>query len=134
MRVLLDTNVVSELARPRPDQQVLRSLKKIHTGALSVVSLHELYCGARRVRDQGKSKKLETWVDGMKAEYGNSIMPVTGEIAEKAATLRARSSRQGKVLHFEDALIAATAIEHELLLVTRHMQDFEVTGTHLMPI
>lgn len=125
--LLLDTNVLSELARPRPDPQVVEFLMET-VGFLSVVTLHELRHGAELVKDTRKRGKLLKWIEGIRTNYAKNILPVTAEIAEAAAQMRAKAQQSGKVLHIEDALIAATALIHSLQLATRNTRDFEITG------
>ena len=132
MPVLLDTNVVSELARPKPDPRVEQFCASVAVAYLSVVTLHELEYGARLVTAKSQAKKLRLWLNGIREHYARSILPVTVEIAETAARMRAEASRLGKTLHTEDALIAATADVHALQLATRNLRDFAETGVKLI--
>lgn len=127
MRALLDTNVLSEIARPAPDANVLKFLSGGIPAYISVLTLHELRHGAELVKDSEKRHKLTEWVSSIREPYDQSILPVTADTAETAAKLRAAASRKGCVLHIEDAIIAATAIEHNLTLITRNTSDFAVT-------
>jgi predicted nucleic acid-binding protein len=74
---------------------------------------------------------LLSWVESMRAAYGCCMLPITKEIAERAAIMRSEARRQGRVLHIEDAMIAATALVHELTLATRNIAAFETTGVGL---
>ena len=132
MSVLLDTNVLSELAKPEPAGSVLDFCRSTRTAYISVVTLHELTYGARLVKAKTKQRKLLTWIDTMQANYQQSILDVTADIANHAAELRAATSAKGMTLHFEDALIAASAIEHSLHLATRNVKDFKGLGLKLV--
>ena len=124
MPALLDTNVVSELARPNPESAVITFLKRETTAHISVVTLHELVFGAKLVSDSSKRKRLLDWIGLIEDQYQNSLIPVSREIARMAADFRADQQRHGRILHIEDALIAATAAVHSLTLVTRNTRDF----------
>ena len=132
MPVLLDTNVLSELARPRPDPTVIEFLRREPTARISVVTLHELVFGARRVSDLTKRRRLLKWIEDIETSYIGSLIPVTREIARKAADFRAEEQRQSRILHLEDALIAATAEDRSLTLVTRNTRDFVSIGISLI--
>ncbi|MDA0348145.1 MAG: type II toxin-antitoxin system VapC family toxin [Verrucomicrobia bacterium] len=132
MSVLLDTNVLSELARPVPEASVEDYCRNIEVSYISVITLHELTFGAKLVKTKSKQKKLLNWIDSIQERYPQSILDVTSHIANRAADLRASASTKGRVLHIEDALIAATALEHSLKLATRNTKDFKNTGTSLV--
>lgn len=131
MRILLDTNVLWETTRPSPNEQVTAYLARGIPAYISVLSLHELKYGATLLKETKRRDALLSWVASMRDTYARHILPMTADIAETAAVLRASASKQGRVLHVEDAFIAATAIEHKLTLVTRNISDFEVTGAVL---
>jgi predicted nucleic acid-binding protein len=125
---LLDTNVLSETAKPRPNPRVLAFLSQSPTAFISVITIHELRRGAELVKAESKRQKLLDWLTSFIANYENRILPITLTIAESAAQLRADATHRGRVLHIEDALIAATAHGHHLAVATRNTKDFAVTG------
>ncbi len=122
---LLDTNVVSELRRGAKCDarvaawQAAQSLEVCH---LSVISLMEIRLGielARR-RDPKHGEILQTWYDTkVRPAFSKRMLPVTPEIAEKCAVLHAERTRP-----FRDSLILATALIHNLVVVTRNTKDF----------
>ena len=132
MAVLLDTNVLSEVVRPRPNQNVLQFLEEVKDSYLSVVTLHELYHGAALVKDGGKRERLLQWVHDLEVQQESKLLPVSADIARIAAHLRSESASKGRVLHIEDALIAATAEHHELIVATRNIKDFDNISVELI--
>ncbi|HIG28241.1 MAG TPA: type II toxin-antitoxin system VapC family toxin [Verrucomicrobiales bacterium] len=131
MQALLDTNILSELARPKPNSRVVDYLSQGIQGYVSVITLHELRHGTELVKNLKKRKRLLEWIDSIHSEYQSSILPVTTDVAARAAIMRASASRKGLTLHIEDALIAATASLAVLTLATRNTNDFEITGIKL---
>lgn len=127
MKLLLDTNVLSETMRPRPDAKVVAFLRRGLPSYISVVTVHELKHGAELVKDARRRQEIAAWFASIRSDFEDQILTVTAEIAETAAVLRASASRSGRVLHIEDAIIAATALKHNLTLITRNTSDFEVT-------
>jgi len=125
--VLLDTNVISELAKPEPNPSVVDFCKELPTAYLSVITMHELLYGALILKAKSKGKKLQGWIDGLEQNFAGNILPITTDIAKIAADMRATAARSGKVVPSEDALIAATAKHHGLRLATRNTKDFKPT-------
>jgi hypothetical protein len=125
---LLDTNVISELRRAKPHGAVLAWLASVSEKQLflSAVTLGELQAGAELTRrqDAQKAKIIERWIDQVEGKW--SILPVDG----RTYRLWARSYR-GKSTT-EDGLIAATASEHDLTVVTRNIKDFEPLGVRTL--
>lgn len=125
--MLVDTNVVSELMRPRPDARVLAWSRRLDRIALSVVTLEELWFGiARR-----PSPRMERWLSAFLLEHVD-VLPVTAEIAQRCGLLRAQLDRGGERRAQADVLIAATALERRLVLATRNVTDFESCGVRVV--
>ena len=123
---LLDTNVVSELRRPRPHGAVLAWLKGISDSDvhLSAVTIGELQAGIELTRgqDAAKATEIEAWVDLVAESYN--------VISMDARTFRCWARlMHGRPDHLiEDAMIAATAVVHNLTVVTRNVRDFHDFG------
>ena len=123
---LLDTNVVSELRRPRPDPAVLNWLDTVRADQLflSVVTIGEIQAGIEFTREQDPAKalKIEVWLDRVVDSYG--VLPMDIAAFREWARLKHRKSDT----LIEDAMIAATAITNRLQIVTRNVRDFEALG------
>lgn len=126
--VLLDTNVISELARPQPSPQVVAYLARLPDAWLSIVTLHELEYGIRRHPSAKRRVELEGIVSGLLAAYADRLLPVGPEEARSAAALRVQAEQGGHALHLADALIAGTAQAHGLTIATRNVGDFAPLG------
>lgn len=129
-RFLLDTNCISELVRPKPEPRVMEWMDAADEGLLylSVLTLGEI---RKRVAGltQGKRRAhLETWLEvDLQTRFSGRIVPVDSAIADRWGLLAAESKRKGKALAIIDGLLAATAIHHNLTIVSRNASDF--TGT-----
>lgn len=120
---LLDTNIVSELRKPRPQPAVVSWLEGIADADLhiSAVTLGEIQAGIEITREQdaAKAAEIEAWADQVAAAYN--------VLAMDAATFR----QWAKLMHrqsdtvYEDAMIAASALVHKLTVVTRNVRDFK---------
>jgi len=121
--MLVDTNVVSELIRVAPAPKVSAWAAGQARFDLSVVSLEEIRYGLA-VR---RSARLEHWFEDFITRYCD-VLPVTSRIARRSAELRAEAGDRGRQRTQADMLIAATAAEHDLALVTRNERDFEGCG------
>jgi predicted nucleic acid-binding protein len=120
---VLDTNVVSELRRPRPNPAVVGWLSGTTAGRIFIaaVSFGELQAGVEMTRrqDPEKAAAIEGWIDGVAAS--SSIIPMDEVIFRRWARLMHRRSDD----LIEDAMIAATAMVHNMTVVTRNLRDFE---------
>ncbi len=120
---LLDTNIVSELVRPRPSPAVVAFLENETDLWLSAIVFHELAYGCELATLRKKGELL-TFISSIKQKFGQRVLSVDLEIAETAGRLRAFDAAQGRILHPLDALLAATAAARGLTLVTRNEKDF----------
>ena len=133
MRILVDTNVVSELRRrQRAAQSVVAWSERIDAADLhlSVVSLLELERGALLVarRDAAQGGALSQWIEGQVIpSFGGRLLPVDVAVARRAARLHVPDPRPDR-----DALIGATALVHRLTLATRNVRDFASMGVPIV--
>jgi len=128
--MLLDTCVVSELARPAPDPRILAWLDSVNDDALrlSVVTLGEIKKGADLLEDGPRKVRVEAWLDELRATFADRILPVDEAVATRWGEISAASRRAGRARPPIDSLLAATAVCHQLQLATRNVADFESTG------
>ncbi|MFT4241586.1 MAG: type II toxin-antitoxin system VapC family toxin [Acidovorax sp.] len=123
---LLDTNIVSELRKPRPHGAVVAWLESVDDAQLhlSAVTLGEIQAGIELTREQDASKadEIEDWLELVAGAY--NVLPMDAAIFRAWARLMHRKSDT----LYEDAMIAATAKVHGLTVVTRNVADFRALG------
>lgn len=128
---LLDTNVISELVRPRPDPRVARWLDSADEELLflSVLTLGEIRKGITTLTDPARKARLEVWLHGnLLPRFESRILPIDQAIAERWGQITGLLAAQGSPLPVIDGLVAATALDHNLTLVTRNTRDVALTG------
>ena len=125
MSFLLDTNVVSEAKRPEPDAQVLRWLagQPLTATYLSVITLGELEEGISALGETHRSRALQAWLTQLSESFAGRVLGVDQAVATTWGRIQAEAKRRGRTPPAIDALIAATAITHDLTLVTRNTGD-----------
>lgn len=127
---LLDTNIVSELRRPIPHQSILHWIRRVPAEQLylSAVTIGEIQAGIEITREQDavKARELEAWLNGVIATY--HILAVDAAAFREWAKLMHRRSDT----LMQDAMIAAVAIVHRLVVVTRNVRDFEPFGVPII--
>lgn len=124
---LLDTNVISEGRRARPDEHAVRwILAHEHRLYVSVLVIGELAQGVERLRrkDPAQAERHAGWLEGVIRLYGNRILPVSQAVAEEWGRFQARPDAPPEI----DGLIGATASVHRLTVATRNVADFSRAG------
>lgn len=119
MPYLIDTNIISEAMRPKPNEIVRQWLNKQFPIFISVITVEEIYYGLSYKEATGQQR----WFDKLLNNYCN-VLPINLEIAKECGMLRGKLRQQGIIKHQADLLIAATAKIHHLTLATRNIRDF----------
>lgn len=128
MRFLLDTNVLSEPTKPRPNPGVLDWLGAADEDRLfvSAASIAELHLGVATLPEGKRRLRLSEWlVEELVERFQGRILPIDEKVAEGWGRLVAQEAMAGRVVGSMDGFIAATARLHDLTLVTRNLRDFE---------
>jgi toxin FitB len=127
---LLDTNVISELRKPRPHGAVVAWLEGVadHDLHLSAATLGELQAGVELTREQDpeRAAQIESWIDQIAQTW--NVLPLDGRTLRVWAKLMHRRSDDLLL----DALIAATALTLHLVVVTRNVRDFASLGVEIL--
>jgi len=132
---LLDTNVLSENLRKTPHARVAAMLTDLpaHLQFVSVLTLGEIRRGIETTPEEHRRIRFAHWLETTLPErYGANILPVDAHVADLWGRMQAAMSREGKTIAAVDGLLAATAIAHDLTLVTRNVRDFLGTGVPLI--
>lgn len=129
---LLDTNALSEGARPTPNTGYLAwvGATLIEETFISIITLAEIEFGIERLPEGGRRRRLQAWRnDIVDRAYRGRVVPVDASVATAWAKIEARAP---KTIPAFDALIAATALAHGLTVVTRNERNFRTTGVTLL--
>lgn len=136
MNFLLDTNVVSEWVKPRPNRGLIRWMESADEDRLflSVVTLAELRYGVEKMPASARRNRLDRWVGLELAQrFERRIVSVDPEVAHVWARVVAESESSGRPMSVIDAFLAATARVHNLTLVTRNVSHFPLLKYLLSP-
>ena len=124
---LLDTNCVSELVRVKPEPRVLEWMETAEETLLhlSVLTLGDLRKGLAVLPQGRRRTRLEAWLEvDLRGRFSGRILPVDAAVADRWGLLAARARRIGAPLPIVDGLLAATALHHNLTMVSRNVCDF----------
>jgi predicted nucleic acid-binding protein len=125
---LLDTNVVSEWMKPRPNPGVVAWLAEVDEDRvfLSVITVAELRYGIETMPPGHRRKQLDEWLqEELPLRFEGRVLPVDGAVADTCGKVVASSEATGRRMGAMDAFLAATALVHRLTLVTHNTSDFQ---------
>ncbi len=132
---LLDTCVVSELAKSRPSTMVATWYESQPTTSLflSAITVGELHRGVVVIEAAARRNDMRSWlmVDVVQ-EFSDNILPVDTEVALRWGMMMHETLRAGRPVPYLDSLIAATALRHRLAVVTRNEDDFKACGAKVL--
>jgi len=132
MSYLINTNIFSELVRSKPHKNVLNWFEKIpnETLNISVLTLGEIRKGIEGIKDSARKEKLRLWLEiELPQWFGSRILMIDQHIAERWGRLQ---SEMKHTIPAIDSLIAATALHHDLRLVTRNERDFQFPSLQII--
>ncbi len=134
MNYLLDTCVISELVKSTPNHNVINWLNNVPATHLflSSITIGEIRKGIIKLPNSKKKQRLETWFNTLLQEYKENILPIDLSVAETWETIQGKSEIKGMPLTTADSLIAAVAITHNLVLITRNEKDFVASGVEML--
>ncbi len=136
MSFLLDTNVVSEWVKPRPNPGVIQWMEEADEDRvfLSVITLAELRYGVDRMTAGSRRHRLERWLrDELPLRFEGRVLPIDEKIAEAWGRTVSRNEAVGHSISAMDAFLFATAEVHRLTLVTRNISDFSTLKSVVNP-
>src|SRR5712671_3737948 len=124
---LLDTNCISEIVRLKPEPHVMAWIEAAEETLLylSVLTLGEIRKGLAALPQGKRRTRLEVWLEvELQARFSGRILPINAAVADRWGLLAAESRRAGRGLSTIDGLLAATALHHNLTIVSRNTADF----------
>ena len=135
MNFLLDTCIISEFTRHKPEPKVINWVASIseQTLFLSAVTLGEIQFGIERLPDSPRKNQLLGWVNNdLVTRFSDRILSLDNQTLSIWGSLKARLEKSGQPLPVMDSLIAATALQHNLILVTQNVVDFRARGLSIL--
>lgn len=130
MKYLIDTCVISELVRKKPNPRVVKWFSDQEETALflSVLSLGELEKGICKLPNSRLRQRLRNWVDrDLRRRFSGRILPVNDDVADYWGILSAEAEKKGQKIPVIDGLLAATALTYGMTLVTRNIKNVDQT-------
>lgn len=136
MRFLLDTNLISEVRHARGALEVKRRFARLDPDDLfvSVIVFGELTNGIERLPRGRRRRELQSWLSEFETEFGDRLLPFDREAARVWGKITAECQSAGAPLGVSDGQIAATAIQHGMVLITRNVKHFHSAGAQLWNI
>lgn len=135
MKYLLDTCVISEIVKPKPNDNVISWLQAQTEDSLylSVLTFGEIEKGITKASDKIRKKKLRLWLeDDLKKRFKGKIIPIDLEVSIKWGEVQAMTELQGKPMPAIDGLIAVSALVNNCTVVTRNISDMQQSSVELL--
>lgn len=135
MKYLLDTCVISELIRPKPDQIVLSWLQKQSENDLylSVLTFGEIEKGITKAPNLTRKKSLQLWVENdLKKRFEGRIIPIDLDVSIKWGAIQGEAELVGRPMPAIDGLIAVSGLIHNCVVVTRNTSDMQQSSVELL--
>ena len=130
MKYLLDTCAVSEAVKKKPDVGLMKWLSNCDEEAvfISALTIGEIQKGISRLKDSHRALQLQHWLDqDLQRRFDGRILPVTTDVASTCGAMLGEAEMRGVSISAIDGLIGATALEHNLTVVTRNVDDIAAT-------
>jgi len=134
VKYLLDTCVISEMIKQKPDENVISWLEEQNENSLylSVLTFGEIEKGIEKASNQIRKQKLRLWVeDDLKKRFEGRIIPISFSIAAEWGKIQGKSELLGKPLPTMDGLIAVSGLVSQCIVVTRNIPDMEQSSAEL---
>lgn len=128
---LLDTNILSELRKPRPEQKVVDFIAQqpLTTLFVSTVTFAEIGFGIEQIQNSSKNLALTTWLNTqLRPMFDGRVLPITEEVMLIWRRLVEQGRKQGHTFPQPDLIIAATALQYNLTVVSRDLSGYAHTG------
>ncbi len=135
MKYLLDTCVISEIIRPRADENVISWVQNQDEKSLylSVLTFGEIEKGIEKSPDEARKRKLQLWLEeDLKERFKGRIIPINMDVAVKWGAIQGNTELSGKPMPAIDGLIAVSGLVHNCIVVTRNVSDMEQSAVELL--
>lgn len=131
---LLDTNVASEMLKPKPDLRVVKWIAEADESLLffSVVTLGEIRKGIASNPNAARRVQIENWFRSLVGRFAGRVLPVDLAVADRWGHIAGSCKAKGLTLPVIDGLLAATALHYDLIFVTRNVKDVQATGVETL--
>ena len=134
MSYLLDTNVISEPKRPKPDARVIQWLASVNEAEtfLSALTIGEMKKGVEKLPSSKNRALVQDYLEKTRNRFSGRILPITEETFLVWGKMIADFEKRGIVRPALDSLLEATALEHDLILVTRNVRNFQDSSVTIL--
>lgn len=135
MKYLLDTCVISELIKPKPDKNVISWItnQKEQSLYVSVLTFGEIQKGIEKCADEKRKQRLNLWVkNDLKKRFNHRILPISLTVANCWGKIQAQTEQKGKPMPSIDGLIAITGLVNDCVVVTRNISYMENSTVELL--